>query len=129
MASGSRLAACAALWCGVHCALTPVLMALAPALALSEGVERAAWAATVLLGATMLFLGPARKHANVVIAFAGGAALWAASLTGLLEPLPEVLTAAAGSLTIAGALFQGVRVCQSGACAICDEDELTDQGS
>ncbi len=128
VASGSRLAACAALWCGVHCALTPFLMALAPALALSEGIERAAWGATVLLGATMLFLGPARRHAKVIIAFAGGAALWAASLAGWLEPLPEVLTSATGSLTLAGALFQGVRICQSGACAICDEDKFTDRG-
>ena len=39
MASGSKLAACAAAWCGLHCALTPFLAVAAPALALSEGAE------------------------------------------------------------------------------------------
>ena len=37
LASGSRLAACAAAWCGLHCALTPFLAVAAPALALSKG--------------------------------------------------------------------------------------------
>ena len=46
LASGSRLTACAAAWCGLHCALTPFLVVAAPALALSEGVERAVWAGT-----------------------------------------------------------------------------------
>ncbi|WP_419859049.1 MerC domain-containing protein [Candidatus Palauibacter irciniicola] len=123
LVSGSRLAACAAAWCGVHCALTPVLVAVAPALALSEGVERAVWAGTVVLGAVMLALGPARRNAVVILAFAGGAVFWAASLAGWLEPLPETATSTAGSLGLAGALLQGARVCQAGACAVCDDEE------
>ena len=112
LASGSRLTACAAAWCGLHCALTPFLVMAAPLLALSEGVERAVWVGTVLLGSAMLALGPARKNAAVVITFAGGATLWAASLAGWLEPLPETVTSAAGSLTLAAALFQSARVCR-----------------
>lgn len=127
LASGSRLAACAAALCGVHCALTPFLVTAAPALALSEGVERAVWAGTVLLGAATLALGPARKNRAVIAAFAGGAAIWAASLAGWFEPLPETMTSAVGSLTLAVALVQGARVCQAGACAVCVPDEGADQ--
>ena len=129
LVSGSRLTACAAAWCGVHCALTPLLVAVAPALALSEGVERAVWAGTVVLGAVMLVLGPARRNAVVTLAFAGGAVFWAASLAGWLEPLPETATSTAGSLALAGALLQGARICKAGAgeCAVCDGDEHPDQ--
>jgi len=128
LASGSRLAACAAAWCGLHCMLTPFLVVAAPALALSEGVERAVWAGTVLLGALMLVLGPARKNAAVVLTFVGGATLWAASLAGWLGPLPETVTSAAGSLTLAGALLQSARACQDGACAVCADEEHAERG-
>ena len=128
LVSGSKLAACAAAWCGVHCALTPVLVVVAPALALSEGVERAMWVGTVLVGAAMVALGPARKNAAVILIFAAGAALWTASLAGWLEPVPETVTSAAGSLTLAGALVQSARVCRTPACAVCDDDEHADQG-
>ena len=122
--SGSRIVACASACCGLHCALTPVLVVMAPALALSEGVERSIWLGTVLLGVVMLALGPACKNVAVLLTFAGGAALWAASLAGWLEPLPEPLTSAAGSLTLAGGMVMSVRVCQSGACKVCgDEDD------
>ncbi len=126
LASGSRLAACAAAWCALHCALTPFLVAVSPALALSEGVERAVWFATVFLGALMLALGPARKNAVVLLAFAAGAALWSASLAGRLEPLPETMTSAVGSLILAGALLQSARVCQAGACPVCADEEPAD---
>ena len=128
LASGSRLAAFAAACCGLHCALTPFLVAMAPALALSEGVERVVWVGTVFLGAVILVLGPARKNAAVVLAFVGGCALWAASLAGWLEPLPEPVTSAAGSLTLAGALVQSAHICQAGACSACAEEESADQG-
>ena len=129
LASGSRLAACAAAWCAVHCALTPFLVTAAPALALSEGVERAVWLGTVFLGTVMLALGPARKNAGVILAFVGGTVVWAASLAGWLEPLPETLTSAAGSLILAGALVQSARVCQAGACAECTDEEQADHGN
>ncbi len=122
LASGSRLAAGAAAWCGLHCALTPFLAAAAPALALSEGVERALWVGTVLLGTAILLMGPARKHMALVFAFAGGAALWAASLAGWLDPLPENLSSAAGSLILAGALVRSARVCRAGECSVCADE-------
>ena len=129
LARGSRLAACAAALCGLHCALTPVLVVAAPALALSEGVERAAWAVTVLLGAAMLLLGPGRKNAPAIITFAGGAALWAASLAGWLEPVPETATSSAGSLTIAGAMVLSARLCHAASCEVCaDEEQASQEG-
>lgn len=129
LASGSRLAACAAAWCGVHCAVTPFLVAVAPALALSEGVERAMWAVTVLLGAVLLGLGPASRHAGVILTFGGGAALWGASLAGWLEPLPETATSAGGSLILAGGMVWSARICRTGACSVCPEEEQADPGS
>ena len=127
LASGSRLTAGAAAWCGLHCALTPFLVVAAPALALSEGVERAVWVGTVVLGAVLIALGPARKNAVVMLSFGGGAALWAASLAGWLEPVPETLTSTAGSLILAGALLQSARVCQAGACSVCVGEEPPDR--
>lgn len=123
LASGSRVAACAAAWCGLHCALTPFLAAAAPALALSEGVERVLWLGTVLVGAVILAMGPARRNAVLTLTFAGGAGLWAASLAGWLEPLPENMTSATGSLILAGALVWSGRVCRAGACSVCADEE------
>ena len=123
LTSGLRLTACAAAWCGVHCALTPVLVLAAPVLALSEGVEVGAGIATIALGAVLLLLGPGRAHPTIVGTFVGGASLWAASAAGWLEPVPEPLTAAAGSLTLAGALFRSTRVCHVAECAACAEED------
>lgn len=128
LVSGSRLTACAAALCGLHCALTPFLVVVAPALALTENVERAMWAGTVLLGVVLLALSPTCKNAPVVLTFAAGAALWAASLAGRLEPLPETLTSATGSLILAGALVQSARICRAGACAACGDEEPADRG-
>ena len=127
LASGSRLTACAAAWCSLHCALTPFLIVVAPALALTESVERGVWVGNVFLGAVMLALGPARRNAAVVLTFAGGAALWAASLAGWLEPLPETVTSAAGSLALAGALWRSARECEADACAVCADEEHADR--
>ena len=126
LASGSRLAACAAAWCGLHCALTPFLVAVAPALALAEDVERAMWAGTVFVGAVLLVLGPTCRNAAVILTFLGGAALWAASLAGWLEPLPETVTSTAGSLILAGAMVQSARICQAGACSTCADEQHRD---
>ena len=90
--------------------------------------SRSPRAGTVFLGAVMLVLGPARKNAVLILTFAGGGALWAASLAGWLEPLPEAVTSAAGSLTLAGALLQSARVCHACACSVCADEQHADQG-
>ena len=122
LSSGSRIVACAATWCGVHCALTPLLILAAPALALSEGIERAAWAITIILGTLMLALGPARRRIAVIVAFATGGVLWAASLAGWFEPIPEAVTSATGSLIVAAALFRSARLCRADDCEVCAEE-------
>ena len=76
----------------------------------------------------MLVLGPAGKNAAVILTFVGGTMLWAASLAGWLEPLPEAVTSTGCSLTLAGVLVQNARVCQAGACSICAGEEHSDQG-
>ena len=128
LALGSRVAACAAIWCSLHCALTPLLVVATPALALSEGVERGVWLGTALLGGVTLVLGPACRNVAVGLTFLAGTALWAASLAGWLEPLPETMTSTVGSLTQAGALVQSARVCQAAACAECTDEEHPDRG-
>ena len=127
LVSGSRIAACAAAWCSMHCAVTPFLVVAAPALALSEGAERTLWVGNVLLGAVMVALGPARKNAAVILTFAAGGALWGGSLAGWFEPLPETVTSVAGSLVLAGALVQSARVCQASACSVCADEQQADQ--
>ena len=127
LVSGSRMAACAAAWCSLHCALTPFLVVAAPALALSEDVERAMWAGNVLLGGVILLLGPARRNAAVIFTFVAGSALWGGSLAGWFEPLPETATSVAAGLVLAGALVQSARVCQAGACAVCADEQPADQ--
>ena len=122
-AAGSRLTACAALWCTVHCALTPVLIITLPALALAEALERGMFLGTVALGISMLAMGPGRAHLSILSIFAGGVATWGASLFGVLEPLPEPLTSSIGSLMIAVSLFWSVQVCETDQCTVCAESE------
>jgi len=129
---GSRIAACAAAGCGVHCALSPILIPIMPMLGVSQSVERGALVATFLLGALMLGLGPGRSYASILTVFAIGAFTWAASLAGLFTPLPEPLTSALGSLLMAGALFESVRRCAPAQCERCDAGlpaDMADQGS
>ncbi len=129
---GSRIAACAAAGCGVHCALSPILIPIMPMLGVSQGVERGALVATFLLGALMLGLGPGRSYASILTVFAIGAFTWAASLAGLFTQLPEPLTSALGSLLMAGALFESVRRCAPAQCERCDAGlpaDMADQGS
>lgn len=119
LGTGSRIAGFAAALCGVHCALTPLLVLLLPALALSEGVERLFLVGTASLGAVIILAGPARRRPAILIAFALGASVWATSLMGLFEPIPENVTSASGSLVLAGALIAGGRACRSGDCEVC----------
>ena len=86
--------------CAVHCCLAPLLVVVAPALALSETWE---W---VFLGAAV-FLG---CFSGVGFTLFGGTGLmvWLASLLGWLEiiHLPEVVTTTAGSLMFAFSMLR-----------------------
>lgn len=113
----SRVTACAALWCGVHCAVTPVLVLAMPVLVLSESLERNVCALTVMFGAAVLLMSPGGRIPAVMCAFVGGAAVWMASLAGWLAPLPEPLMSASGSLMIAAGLLASARICKVQRCA------------
>lgn len=120
LASISNVSACTAALCGIHCALTPILIVFLPALALSESVERGGWLVSIIIGALVFALGPTRRQWAGLSAFVFGASLWAASLAGVLEPIPEPWTSAAGSLIVAAALFGSARACGTGASPGCE---------
>ena len=121
-ATTSQITGYAAAWCGVHCALTPILIVFMPALALSETVERGVWAVTILVGALVFAAGPTRSQLRELALFTSGAALWAASLAGLLEPVPEAWTSALGSVIVAWSLFRSARICRDGECDACEAE-------
>lgn len=119
LASGSAFTSIVAALCGVHCALTPALVAAIPVMALPPGVERGVAMVTVGVGLSVVMLGPARTSRPVLSFFALGAGLWLASVCGWLEPLPEAATSLVGSLVLAGALMASARMCRSNACEVC----------
>ncbi|MEM7415144.1 MAG: MerC domain-containing protein [Gemmatimonadota bacterium] len=126
IATTSKWSAYAATWCGIHCALTPILIVFMPALALSEAVERGFWAVAMLIGAVVFLGGPTRGMLREVGIFTAGAALWGASLAGLLEPIPETWTSATGALVVAFALYRSAKICREGACEVCEDDLASD---
>jgi len=109
--------------CGIHCLLTPVLVAAVPFLALSETVEWGVMSVSVSLGLALVVLGPRRDRGRVLAVSGMGATLWLSSLLGWLEPLPETVTSGAGSLVFAGALLWSTRPCSTDACERCEGDE------
>ena len=111
----------AALLCGIHCLLTPILVVSLPFLALGAGMEWGAWAGTALLGMLVLTLGPEGGRIRHFALLGSGAGLWGTSLLGVLEPLPEWLTSSAGSVVVAGALLLSARRCEEGACVCSPE--------
>jgi len=117
-----RWAALAAFACGIHCILTPLMVAALPILAVSEATEWGALVITVSLGGGVTLLGPARDRSAVVALLATGAGGWCLSLLGALQPLPETVTSPVGSLIFAAGMLWSARICRSGACKVCERD-------
>jgi hypothetical protein len=113
-----RVVGSAAALCGVHCLLTPAIVLVLPALALSEVVERWVLLGTAASGFLIVGLGPARHRGRILAILSAGVAFWFASLGGWLEPAPEAVTSAAGSLVVAGALLWSARLCRTGGCEV-----------
>jgi len=116
----ARATALAATLCAIHCAATPLLAAAVPFLALAESAEWWALVITGLIGGTVVLLGPTRGHWGVLGALALGLAVWAGSLLGFFEPLPEALTSPAGSLIFAAGMLLSARICRVGECEVCE---------
>lgn len=109
--------------CGIHCLITPVLVAGVPFLALSETVEWGLMVVTVSLGLGMVLFGPFRSPRLVRLGLMAGAGVWLSSLLGWFEPWPEPVTSATGSLVFAGSLIWSARACRTGACEVCGDAE------
>ena len=115
----ARLSAAAATLCAVHCAVTPVAAAAVPFLAVASTVEWGALIATVALGGGVTLMGPAWRHGRIMALLGTGALIWAASLAGALEPIPEAASSPVGSTIFAFGMLLSARACRAGECERC----------
>ena len=113
-----KLVGSATVACGIHCLLTPILVLAFPVLALSETVEWLVMLGSVPFGTLLVLTGPPVRRASILSLLAVGAMVWMASLSGWLEPIPEAVTSAAGSLLFASSLLWSAQECRSGACDV-----------
>jgi FtsH-binding integral membrane protein len=92
--------------CAFHCAATPLLVGLLPALALTSTAEWVLMSASVVL-ATVVVRSGIRVHRNrgIPALAALGFLVWVLSLAHAFEPVPEVATTVVGALLVAGALL------------------------
>jgi hypothetical protein len=113
---GSRWVGGAAVLCALHCLFTPALALALPALA-GDDLERWALMGMAVVAVPLGAGGFVRhRHRGTVLALAAGLALWAASLSGLLGPVPEPLASGAAGLLTAGALFWNARLLHRHTC-------------
>lgn len=97
--------------CAAHCALTPAIVVVAPAVVADKAVEWALLAGTLVLAATALASG-ARAHRTRTPALLAttGMGLWAASLAHWLSPIPESLTTVGAAMVVALALLWNAKL-------------------
>jgi hypothetical protein len=113
--------------CAVHCAVTPVLVLIAPTLAPGAAVEFGLYGATVLVAAWAMAKG-LRQHGDYrpVLPIAAGLVFWGASILLLFHPVPEELTTIVAALVVASALVWNARLqCAADAesacaCQVCE---------
>jgi hypothetical protein len=118
----------APLTCAVHCVATPILLVVAPALAVSAPLEWSFLGATVLVAVVALAFG-LRTHGDPwpVLPISLGITLWMGSLLHFFHPLPEELTTTMAALTAAAGLVWNSRLhCAAGnaSCEACHEEAL-----
>lgn len=113
-----RFGATGSLLCAVHCAVLPLVLALAPSLGLSfwlgDGVERTIVVFVTLLGLFSLLLGYRRHHALRALALLlpGLAALWAGLLFDRLHhaAVPHAMVMTLGGTLVAVAHLVNLRL-------------------
>ncbi len=102
------VAGTAAFCCGVHCALTPLIVGTIPFFALSSSAEWGLAVVATVLGVIHLFAGGAYRRGGARLWMALGLAIWYGSLAEFFSPfLPEEATTTVGSFIVAGAIFFG----------------------
>lgn len=117
----------APLLCAIHCAATPVLVAIAPTISKNHVVEVWLLGLSVILAAGALIVSVRRHGRSIVWVPVGlGLIFWAASLAGFFEPVPETWTTPASSLTVAGGLiwnsrFLSLREKHGCHCPVCED--------
>lgn len=104
--------------CSLHCLATPLLVVLAPALALDPRIEAGMFAGVLVVAAVAAYLG-VRAHRQLAVLgpIATGLAVWGGSLL-LLSSGGEILTALASVLVAAGLLWNA-RLRHRASCPAC----------
>jgi hypothetical protein len=113
--------------CAVHCAVTPLLVLFAPALAPGESVEFALYGITVVVASWAMAKG-LQQHGDLrpVLPIAVGLLFWGASILLLFHPIPEELTTIIAAVVVASALVWNSRLqCAANAesacaCQVCE---------
>lgn len=97
--------------CAIHCAATPLLVAVAPSLAPGETAEWMLLALTVpLAGGALAAAMRSHREPLVFILIGLGLIAWTGSLLHLYHPVPEEFTTILASLTVAGGLLWNSRL-------------------
>lgn len=116
----SSLLALLPLACAVHCLVTPALVAFVPTLGVPPSVEWILLASSVAVATLALRRGARFYRSKLVWAATGaGAIVWATSLLGVFEPLPETVTSPIGGFVLAAGLFWNGRLRHRHACSDC----------
>jgi hypothetical protein len=104
-------ASAAPILCAIHCALTPILVVMAPAFALGESVEFALLGIAIVAAGWALSRG-LRQHGDIrpVFPIALGLVAWGASLLEVFQPIPEEATTILATLVVAGGLIWNARL-------------------
>ncbi len=124
LGTADRVGFAASFLCAIHCALLPLVLALAPALGLTLGgwidFDQAFVVFATLLGATTLTLGYRRHrgfHAWAML-LPGLALVWAASFTSLHNhSLTHLVMMAVGGMLLALAHLLNLRLTHAAAAA------------
>jgi hypothetical protein len=118
-------ASAAPILCAIHCALTPLVVVMAPALAPGKTMEFALLGISIVVAAWAVSRG-LRQHGNLrpVRPIALGRVAWGASLFHLFHPVPEEVTTILATLVVAGGLIWNARLhCGADAESPCTHHE------
>ena len=118
----TAFAGLATIGCAIHCVLTPVIVSVAPGLGLPHEIE---WGMLAVAGAFGLWTAltvPERRGLRLVAVLLG-VAIWTASLSEFLHPLPEAVGSSIGAILVAASLLHASFCCRERDCEVCGDPE------